>query len=87
MRLITPTERIALKTAYEQGSKYGQSVGIELGRIEATREILLMLGEERMGACPPDCRSRVEAISSRELLLQLRRRLESVESWEELPIP
>ena len=123
MRLITPTERIALKTAYDQGSEYGQSVGIELGQskgrsegielgrsegielgrsqgielgrsegielgwIEATREILLMLGEERLGACPPDCRSRIETISSRELLLQLRRRLESVESWEELPIP
>ncbi len=75
MRLITPTERVALKAAYDQG------------RIEATQEILLTLGEERMGACPPDCRSRIEAISSRELLLQLRRRLESVESWEELPIP
>ena len=79
MRLITPTERIALKTAYDQGN--------DSGRCDEAREILLELGEERLGACPPDVRSRIEAIHSRELLVQLRRKLASVESWEELPTP
>ena len=83
MRLITPTERIALKTAYDQGNEIGHGAG----RCDEARETLLELGEERLGACPPDVRSRIEAIHSRELLVQLRRKLASVESWEELPTP
>jgi hypothetical protein len=60
---------------------------INEGKVEGTKAVLLLQGEDRFGPPSPETRAQVEAIKDFNRLKQLSKRLLHVASWEELLKP
>ncbi|MFN8634764.1 MAG: hypothetical protein U0893_12985 [Chloroflexota bacterium] len=58
--------------------------GIERGRADGERRLLVMLGEERLGPLDEATRARLDAVEDVSVLERLARRMLTVASWQEL---
>ena len=68
----------------EYARREGKAVGIAEGAVREARNMLLLVGEGRLGKPDSETIWRLEAISSVEALEAMARRLLAVESWAEL---
>jgi predicted transposase YdaD len=67
-----------------EGVAIGEQRGVERGRAEGERQMLLRLAARRFGAPPDAIRAQVEAISDLDQLEQLADRLLNAASWDDL---
>lgn len=58
--------------------------GVEKGRLEEARQMLLDLGAERLGAPSEEVNAAIRRIADLERLRQLARKLLRVATWEDL---
>jgi hypothetical protein len=84
----TMIERGEIEYARREGKAVGiaegKAVGIAEGAVREARNMLLLVGEGRLGKPDSETIWRLEAISSVEALEAMARRLLAVESWGEL---
>ncbi len=74
---------MGIEQGREQGLAQGREQGLNQGR-ESIRELVLRLHGERFGSLSQDVRRRVAAIASAEELMSLAKRMDQVDSLEEL---
>ncbi len=77
-------ESVTYQAIVEEGRQEGIQTGIQVGRAEEARNILLRQGSVRFGLPSEAVQATVESINTLEMLEILSVRLLSVESWTEL---
>ncbi len=68
----------------EEGRVEGRVEGLEQGRLEEARHLLLLMGSKRFGEADASTQATLDKINSQQILEQLAMRLFEVESWNEL---
>lgn len=84
MRFITPTDRIALKDAREEGRQEGLKEGREQVRREDLnrfKRILIDLAVGVLGAIPDVWMFRIQSVDSLDELQELGERLVQAKNW------
>ena len=81
---LSSTYRALHDEAKAEGLAEGRSEGWNQGRAEATRQLILTLGERRFGMPSPQIRATLETLTDADKLNLVAERLLSVETWSEL---
>ena len=77
-------ESVTYQAILEEGEAKGIEKGIEKGRANEARTLLLLLGTRRFGPPTHEFAARINAISGADQLESMATRLLDVSSWEEL---
>jgi predicted transposase YdaD len=72
------------RALHDEAKAEGRNEGLAEGRTEATRKLILSLGERRFGVPSPQTKATLEALTDADKLALIAERLLSVESWSEL---
>ena len=82
--LLAGVANMKESATYQKILAEGEAVGIAKGAAREAQNMLLLVGEGRLGTATPDTVRRIRAINSVQELEGMGRRLLAVESWDDL---